>query len=296
MTYEQKNMLEENLENLRKKYTLMLKVTLLPFPLFIIVCIVTMIPEYEINFPGKSMAIIILFLLTFVMILIGIKHLKKDGDSFINAYKSAVVSNVLQEEFQDFSYQPDQCLPMENIQLLCSYKNFCYKGEDLISGIYKNVPYRQSDVDAFYYKSDGDGGKKKVTLMKGRLAEFIYPKSQGISVYVFDKMAAGADKQGLLEVQLENVEFARKYRVFASDQHAAFYLLTPQMMEYIMKLGQKNILYIRFHNGRVYVMRHGVPGMFEPSYFKKVDVDFEISRTKSDMCELLGIVDILKLS
>ena len=119
-----------------------------------------------------------------------------------------------------------------------------------------------------------EGGRRRmhtVVDVDGRILEISFPKQIEETVKIVKKK----DPYTLSEsdkIEMEDVDFNQKFDVFAKDKHSAFYLLTPQFMEYIKKLyNRDDRVYISFDGEKVYFLQSGHGGIFEPPK-EKIDI------------------------
>lgn len=220
---------------------------------------------------------------------------KKEYD---RVYKQFVVQSIIQQTLTNYQYDPIGRFDPDYLDAMRMFerevRTCSYQGEDMLRGEYKGVRFQQADVRISYTVGSGDS-RRTVWVMRGRIAEFEYGKEIHNSVVIVPKMYSHANVRGLQKVNTENVEFNRKYRVFSSDSHTVFYVLTPQLMEYIEHLNARTLTYLRFINGRVFVIQPEAGGAFEPDYSRTFDIRAEFQRTRNDMFTLLSIIDILQL-
>lgn len=132
-------------------------------------------------------------------------------------------------------------------------------------------------------------------IVSGRMAEFDFGKSVPYEITIEPKMCYKVATDGLESISTESVEFNNKYNVYAADGHTAFYVLTPHFIESILELGKSCNVYMKFINGKVYIIRDGLKDSFNPPIFKTIDFITETKKTKEEMDKLLGVIDTLKL-
>ena len=99
------------------------------------------------------------------------------------------------------------------------------------------------------------------------------------------------------EVNLEDVEFNKLYKVSTTDQIEARYILTPAFMEKLKILHQKNIcVAISFQQGDIIIAMKKKKNLFEPPLWttaKNINAYREIL---SQISEVLKIIDTLQLN
>lgn len=180
-------------------------------------------------------------------------------------------------------YEPDKRISIDNIKEmeLFNLDNLKYNGKNVIGTNYNNNYMNFADMEIYYYKDkikedtyyDSKGNpytkksieKIKKTLFSGcyisatlnkKIAEHIYLIPNNFS----DLIINGAIKDYITysgeEIELENLEFSKKYKVYSDDEIQARYILSLALMEKINEIddifdGKK---YIVFKEGRRFVI------------------------------------------
>lgn len=213
-----------------------------------------------------------------------------------NDYKQLIAKHVLQACFDDADYFPAKGFTKEEFRTarLIHWRNdFSYRSEDLITGQYEGVEFKQSDVRITH--TTGGDNKKTVVDVDGRLVQFHYKKAIGSRILIVTDTHEAALEQGLSKVEMEDVDFNRKFDVYSKDGHSVYYLLTPPFMEYLKRLCEfdRNI-YISFDGEDLYILRSGKGGIFVPPK-GKLDVHEEVEKSKQELNEIVKIIEALQL-
>lgn len=286
------------LEPYRKKTIFYRNISALPLCLAIAVCVIFKDPLNELIAnnafiePLGRLAFVGLIALSFFLFV----RYACNSRLYVAEYKKSIVNVVLRTHFGDFKYFPEDGFKEEDLrenQLLYRSWN-SFRSEDLIMSTYKGVGFRQSDISVSY-TTGSSKNRKTVSLMRGRLAEFDFPTDVYGEVVITQKGYNYAYVKGMSKISMENVEFNNKFDVYARDEHSAFYLITPQFMEYIQRLSGYGEIYLKFNGKKVFVLRHGIEGAFEIKESKKINVQAEVSRAYNDIKEILDIIDILNI-
>lgn len=211
--------------------------------------------------------------------------------SFYTEYRRSIAEPVLRNCFDSYRYLPEQGFSSGELKdfELFTIVDRVYT-EDYIEGNYKNVGYRQSDVIIEHYMQDSYR-----TVFSGRLAVYDFKKNLQGQIAIIEKGYSGASLTGMQKVQMENMAFNQKFHVYATNAHVAFYLLTPQFMEYIMDLNARGELYIRFSANKVFLLRNHIKGVFQPDMRTALDIQYEIGKSYNEIKEILNFIDILNL-
>ena len=92
---------------------------------------------------------------------------------------------------------------------------------------------------------------------------------------------------------MENVEFNSRFDVYAANEQAAFYLLTPQFMEKLMPLASHfQAFAMRVVKNRVYVIYNKQShDIFDPdSKIRKMSYSKEIEKIQKDIEDIKLII------
>ena len=211
--------------------------------------------------------------------------------SFYTEYRRSIAEPVLRNCFESYRYLPAQGFSdgeLKEFQLFTMVDRV--HTEDYIEGNYKNVGYRQADVIIEHYMQDSYS-----TIFSGRLAVYDFKKNLTGQIAIVEKGYSNASLTGMQKVQMENMAFNQRFHVYATNAHVAFYLLTPQFMEYIMELNARGELYLRFSANKVFLLRNHVEGVFQPDMRATMDIQYEIGKSYNEIKEILNFIDILNL-
>lgn len=227
------------------------------------------------------------------LLLIGAKLSKE----YENDYKQLIARHVLQACFDEAEYFPERGFTREEFRAarLIHWRNdFSYASEDLITGQHAGVEFKQSDVRITHTVGSGND-RKTVVDVDGRLVQFHYKKAIDSRILIVTDTHDAALERGLSKVEMEDVDFNRKFDVYSEDGHSVYYLLTPPFMEYLKKLCEldRNI-YISFDGEDLYILRSGKGGIFVPPN-GKVDVHREVEKSRQELNEIVKIIEILQL-
>jgi hypothetical protein len=216
------------------------------------------------------------------------------------SFKNEVLVKVMKELLPDTTYNPDLGLDESTV-----YRTECLKradrfhSEDMITGSIENVAFRCSDVrlEERHVQQTKNGTRVYyVPYFVGRLFEFTFNKEFEGFLQVLEA-GSPLSNRPFKKVSLESIEFNKKFRTFSTSELSAFYVLTPDIMEQIMKLEAENpgrisfsftgpILYIAINNNR---------DTFELHLFKKIDESM-ITEFKRDLLVIKNIIMSLKLN
>lgn len=282
------NRILESLEPKRKKKNIFIGIALCCF--FLPFIVVWLLPQESValvlfSFCGPVAAIILL--------VIGAKTFKE----YENDYKQLIAKHVLQACFDEANYFPVRGFTKEEFQaahLIHWRRDFAYHSEDLITGQHAGVEFKQSDIRITHTTGSGKH-RKTVVDVDGRLIQFHYKKAIDSRILIVTDTHNATLETGLSKLEMEDVDFNRKFDVYSEDGHSVYYLLTPPFMEYLKKLCELDRnLYISFDGEYLYVLRSGKGGIFVPPR-GRIDVHAEVEKSKQELYEIVKLIEILKL-
>lgn len=289
------------LEPKRKKCGILIGIGISCFVLpFIVVCLLQILNGILQESDEISSITMTLTVLSFcgpvaaiILLVIGTKKLKE----YENDYKQMIAKHVLQACFDKASYFPVRGFSKEEFQaarLIHWRRDFAYHSEDLITGQHEGVEFKQSDIRITHTTGSGKH-RKTVVDVDGRLIQFHYKKAIDSRILIVTDTHNATLEKGLSKLEMEDVDFNRKFDVYSEDGHSVYYLLTPPFMEYLKKLCEidKN-LYISFDGEYLYILRSGKGGIFVPPR-GRIDVHAEVEKSKQELYEIVKLIEILKL-
>lgn len=220
----------------------------------------------------------------------------KAKKKYADTYKQLISRPVLDSCFDNAQFDPGAGYPREEFRasgLLPVGAGHTYVSEDLITGTYKGVAFRRADI-RITHKS---GGKHKTTVVDadGRMLEVAFHKEVRDTIRIAKEPKAivlfGED----VLVETEDMDFNRKFNVYARDKHSAFYFLTPQFIEFFKHMYDKDdVIYITFNGEKLYFLISGHGGIFEPP-FREFDIWDEVRKCKGELTEIREIIEGLQL-
>jgi len=173
-------------------------------------------------------------------------------------------------------------------------------GDDLVSGRIQNVPFHYSEIKVGD-NPQNNGNSKQSYFFRGLFFYADFNKDLKEETYVFPDIAEkflgkmgqklqAKNKKGDL-VKLENAAFEKEFVVYSTSQQEARYVLTPTMMEAILKIYQKHHLKLHFSfvGSRINCAIKFNKNLFEPRVMSS-GVSF---RDVEYMYELFGLIETI---
>ncbi|WP_297969334.1 DUF3137 domain-containing protein [uncultured Campylobacter sp.] len=159
-------------------------------------------------------------------------------DSFTFKFKRKVIRSIV--ESCGLTYHPGGFVENDYLYMIYDFDIDKYSGNDLIFGQIEGVRVKFSDVEAISIKEDWQGNKTHRVLFAGLLFVADFPKR----LKAVTQICSGTDEfkdYGGKRARMDDAEFERYFRVYATDQIEARYALTPSLMENL------KLLKMRFH-------------------------------------------------
>ena len=159
-------------------------------------------------------------------------------DSFTFKFKRKVIRSIV--ESCGLTYHPGGFVENDYLYMIYDFDIDKYSGNDLIFGQIEGVRVKFSDVEAISIKEDLRGNKTHRVLFAGLLFVADFPKR----LKAVTQICSGTDDfkdYGGKRARMDDAEFERYFRVYATDQIEARYALTPSLMENL------KLLKTRFH-------------------------------------------------
>ena len=226
--------------------------------------------------------------------------------SYRKEYKNQVVRKIVQLINPSFNYFPEKHIDIHDFNScgIFSRKADRCTGDDFVQGKMDLTDFQFSEIKASYKEEEYKDGKREIkwyTLFSGIFFHADFNKHLQETTYVlpdvaeklFGKFGQKFQKsfqRGQL-VKLENPEFEKEFVVYGSSQLEARYILSPVMMEAIVKIKKKfaRKFYFAFKGSRMYCAVSYSKALFEPRVIKS-GVNFN---DVEEMYHLFSLIEII---
>jgi len=241
---------------------------------------------------GLPLVFIGLGLVYFVLFLVGVVFLvfvrsKREAD-YKEYFKDSFVRSMLQSRIPGSEYEPKNGFPKEFIRGTgLMLMGSIYNSEDYIKGTYNGVAFERADVVIEDESTDSDGNTTTTTYLRGRWMVFESNKDFNADLQVVQKGFGYANKRKSIfvkkvdrrhEFQTEDEEFNKQFQCLCQNESEAFYLLTPGVMQGLMKLAAEadGKIMVGFVDNRLHVVVKSGKDSLEPPLFRAFsEKDFE---------------------
>lgn len=245
------------------------------------------------DFPFIGM---ILFLIGGIVTGVGYSRFNKISQLFKNKY----LKELIESSFDKAEYFPNKGVDIKEIYSSDLVKKADrYHLEDLIKGEYEGVSFQTCDVklEERHVRRTKNGTQVYyVTYFLGRYFSFDFPKDFKSKILVTEGMPSVFGKN-YKKIELESVEFNKKFKTYTKDEHDAFYVLTPHLMESILNLEKQNpgTVGLSFIGNKLTIMLDNRINTFELKLSKKID-ESAVESLKKDLEVIKKIVHELRLN
>lgn len=252
---------------------------------------------------GFSSAPIWILFAAFVLTTVFTISIKKE---YVTVYKNLLVRTALESVFDDFKFYPSLGISENEIRFTNMMQlGNRYQSEDYIKGIYKGVPFEQSDVLIQNVTSTGKT-TTTITYFEGRWMIFEFNKDFRCDLQVREKgFSYSKKKSGLFtasqekrqKIEFEDINFNNSFNVYGQDNQEAFYLLTPQIMEAMCDLSHRTngkIMFCFVHN-KLHVAVNTGKDSFEPPIFRNIDIQAECTKISDEINLITQFIELLNL-
>lgn len=269
--------------------------------LFFVLGLIIIIAAVVLFLLNPSMSSPLLYLFTFLALL-GVILMIISGvikNKLTSKFKNEFLVNHVASKYPGMTYIPDKGLPREYVEGLRLYKKAdIYQSEDMFTGTISGVKFISSDVkmQEEHIQSDSNGTRTTYeTFFEGRIAVFEFNKDINDTVLVSE--GGTYIPSGVKKVDLESIDFNKKFKTYAKDAINAFYILTPEIILALLEIEKQNPgkIAVLFKDNKVVVCINNFVDTFSIKLNKKVDEKF-ISIIDRDINLLINLVNQLKLN
>jgi hypothetical protein len=226
------------------------------------------------------LAVIVIISLIIFVIVKAFLH-GDDIQIFDKNFKNIFVKKALEDNFENITYNPDKGFDEELIDEIGMLDTADrYHSNDLITGEYKGIKFECSDIhiQEEHESTDSDGNTTTtwVTIFAGKLMIFEFNKKFKADLQVSSASFGAEDLpwgKRFTKVEMEDIEFNKKFYVYAENEHEAFYILTPHFMEKLKEIEEKinaGIMFC-FVDNKLHIALDNNTDSFEYNVYKPIN-------------------------
>jgi len=230
------------------------------------------------------------------------------------AFKAKVIPALVKCVDDRLQYHPEHGLISDYTASKLFMRSYDrYKAEDTITATYEKTRFSFGEVFTEYKttSTDSKGNRRESwhTIFRGLFFVGDFNKNfngetiidQDNMERIFGKLGRtfqqwNGDRAGDL-IRLENPEFEKRFAVYSTDEQECRYILTPSLMERILKINERSgrKICMSFRNNKVYLAYSIDEDLFEPKVFRQTlkveDAEFltKVIDMMSDIVEDLNL-------
>jgi hypothetical protein len=209
-------------------------------------------------------------------------------------FKVEVLTDLVATFVDDGRFDPNLGLSQHDVYATEFLKHADrFHSEDFLSGSMEGVKFVSSDVklEERHVEHTKNGTRTYYeTYFLGRVFIFEFNKSFEGYLQVLERGRPMRDR-GYSKIKMESVDFNKTFKTYTTNDHSAFYVLTPHLMEALMNFEKNNKGHISFSflGSKLFLGINNFRDTFELRMFRKLDesVFDEFKR------ELLVIQDVI---
>ncbi len=215
----------------------------------------------------------------------------------INKIKDVVINAIMKEKGIEGIYQAKNYFSKEIVKetgMIGSFNE--YKGSDYTKFSYKGLMIEYCRLDIYNVTSDGEN-THRTPVYVGPWMIITLPRNLNQRIKIFEKQffSKGVNNRGLTEVKTESVVFNEKFASWTTNEHTFFYIMTPKMMENLLKHEanhQGRTLFCLLNN-KIHLGMHGKKEKkFKIPLIQDIE-EHHIKAIRDDFNDILSIVDVL---
>ncbi|MFP4478801.1 MAG: DUF3137 domain-containing protein [Candidatus Izemoplasmatales bacterium] len=244
-----------------------------------------------------------LFIIPIFIFIIGLVFIAIGASAFVKVkkdFKETFLANMFEELIPGIEYRPNDGLDKEVVYSGEFLKKADrYYSEDYLEGKIDDIDFISSDVrmEERRVRHTKNGTQTYyVPYFVGRVFKFDFHKELRGSLQVLES-GSPYSRRRYKKVELESIDFNKKFNVFAEEELTAFYILTPDIMEAIFALEKRHPGNIGFSflNQQLYLAINNNKNTFELKLFSKVSKEM-IESFRNDLLVIKDVIHTLKLN
>lgn len=263
----------------------------------VIISVVIILISLLFDESGLIVGIIVSIILSAILIASSVNEYKK-------SFKSKFMPLIIEKVGMDLNYDFKSGISRDVVLQSRLFKQpDRYHCEDLMHGSFEDVNFVSSDVhmEERHVTTDSKGNRRVYyeTYFQGRWFIYEFNKEFNGVIQVREDGFFEGPSWGLKvkKVSLEDVEFNKKFKTYSTNEHDAFYVLTPSLMEKIKELERRypGKIYFSFIGKQLHIGIYNSKDAFEPPIWTPLNDEFVESQIL-DILILKDIVNELKLN
>ncbi|HBF68552.1 MAG TPA: hypothetical protein DDW20_04440 [Firmicutes bacterium] len=195
-----------------------------------------------------------------------------------NFFKNEVVKQLMINEYPNCTYSPSKGIDKEIFFEPAFFRRpDIYNSSNYLYAFYENVKIESADYLLQDRSRDSKGHVHYNTYAKGRFLRLSFCRS-------FKNTVKVTEKSGLFnfnfstqykKVELESVDFNKKFLTLSTDDQAAFFILTPQIQEEMLRLEKcfSGGIYFCFIENHLFIAINNNASSYSSNIFRPLSGD-----------------------
>lgn len=214
----------------------------------------------------------------------------------VQEFRKTLLVDVLNQHFSDVKYSHEKGISRHAVSMSeLLPKSDRFYSNDLIDAMYEDIRFRMSDV-LLQEVRHRDKRTEVVTVFQGPFVQVDFNKTfQGkLIVQEAGKLTLFSQYK---RVSMESTTFNKTFNTYATNEHTAFYILTPHMMERLEKMEdeRKGKFYFSFINGTLFVALDNRTDNFSINMFGRLDESIS-ARFERELRIVKDLIEELRLN
>ncbi len=215
-------------------------------------------------------------------------------------FKFSFLTKVFEELIPGIEYSPSLGLDQYTVYSTEFLKKADrFHSEDYLSGKIDDIDFISSDVHLQERRVRHTKNGTQVYYVPyfiGRIFRFDFHKELVGCLQILEK-GSPISRRKFNKVELESIDFNKKFRTFSEEELTAFYILTPDIMEAIFALERRHPgdISFSFSDQQLYIGINNSRNTFELKLFRVLS-DEVIQEFKDDLLVIKDVIHTLKLN
>lgn len=240
-----------------------------------------------------------------ILLLFCIHQCTKNKDAFEDGFKEIIIGQIINFIHPGLSYKSGISVSSVDYKNSCLFRNnyYNYGGDDLVSGVYKNVNFKCSELSVSELRRDYTDTIFHGLFFAARLntdfsgGTYIWRNNNiQLPATIADEHYRMMPMPEVTRVDLLNGSFEKYYSVYTTDINEASAIVTNEMMDRIMNFREQvnRDITLSFVGGICYVALPFDEPLFEASAFSTANKE-DVQEYFFTVLLILSIINQLKL-
>lgn len=216
-----------------------------------------------------------------------------------NKVKNILVNKVMEDKGLNGTYNAKNYIAKDVIQETKMIGRFNqYRGSDYVTFKYKGFLVDYSRLDIYMVTSSGKS-TQRTPVYVGPWLMITLEKNLNQTIKIFEKQLfyKGVNNKGLIQVETESLDFNNKFAQWTTDEHFYFFIITPIMIEQLLKHEASNQgrMLFSLQNNKIHLGMHGSKvKKFKIPLFEAI-TEAHTKDINEDLDHIMAVIDNLKL-